>query len=213
MAPEQFRGASPDARADQFSFAVALYEALYGDRPFAGLTLEDLLRELQGKPRPRPKSSPVPLRVHAAIQRALSALPEQRFASMEQLLAELRAGAREGRRITGRGVAGVAAAGIVLLAGLGAFALLRREPPARAQETPQPATTASTEVPTPLLDARTAVAPPVSASPPPARADARKPAPPKRSPASQAAPPVPPAAGGRPYDDDPLEPSFARRAR
>ena len=35
MAPEQFRGERADARANQFSFCVALYEALYGQRPSA----------------------------------------------------------------------------------------------------------------------------------------------------------------------------------
>ena len=33
MAPEQFAGSATDARTDQFSFCVALYEALYGDAP------------------------------------------------------------------------------------------------------------------------------------------------------------------------------------
>ena len=33
MAPEQFAAMAGDARADQFSFCVALYEALYGQRP------------------------------------------------------------------------------------------------------------------------------------------------------------------------------------
>src|SRR5262249_38524762 len=41
MAPEQMRGAPLDARSDQFSFCVALYEALYGRRPFAGERLFD----------------------------------------------------------------------------------------------------------------------------------------------------------------------------
>ena len=44
MAPEQFRGRRVDARTDQFAFCVALYEALYGERPFAGATYEDLSR-------------------------------------------------------------------------------------------------------------------------------------------------------------------------
>src|SRR6185436_21052063 len=34
MAPEQYLRRSVDARADQFSFAVALHEALCGDRPY-----------------------------------------------------------------------------------------------------------------------------------------------------------------------------------
>ena len=38
MAPEQFLGLVADARTDEFSLAVTLWEALYGSRPFAGGT-------------------------------------------------------------------------------------------------------------------------------------------------------------------------------
>jgi len=42
MSPEQLTGQLADARSDQFSFCVAMYEALYRVRPFAGTTLEEL---------------------------------------------------------------------------------------------------------------------------------------------------------------------------
>ena len=34
MAPEQFQARRADAQTDQFSFCVALYQALYGCHPF-----------------------------------------------------------------------------------------------------------------------------------------------------------------------------------
>jgi eukaryotic-like serine/threonine-protein kinase len=42
MAPEQWRGADVDARADQFAFCVALWEGLFGERPFAGSAAAEL---------------------------------------------------------------------------------------------------------------------------------------------------------------------------
>src|SRR5262249_35258740 len=42
MAPEQFRGEVATARTDQFSFCVALCEALHGKRPFSGSTFDEL---------------------------------------------------------------------------------------------------------------------------------------------------------------------------
>ena len=41
-----FAGKVADARSDQFSFCVAVYEAVYGERPFAGKSLTDLTRNV-----------------------------------------------------------------------------------------------------------------------------------------------------------------------
>jgi eukaryotic-like serine/threonine-protein kinase len=42
MAPEQHLGRAFDERADQYAYCVALYEGLYGRRPFEGKTLDAL---------------------------------------------------------------------------------------------------------------------------------------------------------------------------
>ncbi|HXI55292.1 MAG TPA: serine/threonine-protein kinase, partial [Polyangia bacterium] len=90
MAPEQFLGRATDARTDQFSFCVALYEALYGHRPFAGETLFALSANVvQGIVTPAPAQSTVPAWVRQVLLRGLSVAPEDRWPSMEVLLAEL----------------------------------------------------------------------------------------------------------------------------
>src|SRR5947207_1895379 len=53
MSPEQHEGLPVGARSDQFSFCVALYEALEGTPAFAGGKLEELRAAvLHGDPRP-----------------------------------------------------------------------------------------------------------------------------------------------------------------
>ncbi|HEY7375739.1 MAG TPA: serine/threonine-protein kinase, partial [Polyangia bacterium] len=46
MAPEQITGEATDARTDQFSFCVTLWEALHGERPFFGESLMGLLHSV-----------------------------------------------------------------------------------------------------------------------------------------------------------------------
>ncbi len=81
MSPEQLCGQSVDPRADQFSFCVALYEALYGERPFAGDNFAELRAAvLEGEPRPAPLCEPrarAPARHPAAraVGRPAEALP------------------------------------------------------------------------------------------------------------------------------------------
>jgi tetratricopeptide (TPR) repeat protein/predicted Ser/Thr protein kinase len=90
MAPEQFQGAATDARTDQFSFCVALYEALYSVRPFAAQNFQELTTNvLTGQIRPEPEGSVVPASIRRALLRGLSTRPEDRFPSMNALLAQL----------------------------------------------------------------------------------------------------------------------------
>ena len=90
MAPEQFLGTATDARTDQFSFCVALYEALYGERPFSGNTMFALTTAVvQGQVREAPQSSKVPLWVRKVLLRGLRAQAEERYPSMHDLIGAL----------------------------------------------------------------------------------------------------------------------------
>ncbi|MCA9708955.1 MAG: tetratricopeptide repeat protein, partial [Myxococcales bacterium] len=84
MAPEQWDGGTLDARADQFSFCMSVWESLCGSRVD--------LDALPGRPDalvPVPPGVRMPGRVRRALSRGLSRAPEERFASMEALLAVL----------------------------------------------------------------------------------------------------------------------------
>ena len=111
MAPEQFRGLT-DARSDQFSFCVALFEALFGVRPFAGSSIVDLMwATANGEirfPTRRPK---IPAWLQRAVVRGLAPDPDGRHESMETLLLALRHDRVLGRRRAVLAVAGLLAAG------------------------------------------------------------------------------------------------------
>jgi serine/threonine protein kinase len=89
MAPEQFMGRLVDARADQFSFCVALYEALSGHHPFDQNTGGTDAGADQA-PGPVVASARVPRAISRALARGMNWEPKNRFPSMEPLLRILR---------------------------------------------------------------------------------------------------------------------------
>jgi serine/threonine protein kinase/tetratricopeptide (TPR) repeat protein len=113
MAPEQFAGKVADAKSDQFAFCVALYEGLYGERPFGAKNLPELTRQvMSGRVREAPAGSHIPGWLRRVILRGLRVEREERHASMAALLLALsRDPARRRRRYAAvAGVAGLIAA-------------------------------------------------------------------------------------------------------
>jgi tetratricopeptide (TPR) repeat protein/tRNA A-37 threonylcarbamoyl transferase component Bud32 len=119
MSPEQHVGRPTDPRSDQFSFCVALYEALFGTRPFVGRTSEALRRaKLRQRIAPPKRQPSLPGRVRRAVVRGLTLDPERRWPTMLALIAELEAATQ--RRRGRRALVGVG--GLVVVAGLASVA-------------------------------------------------------------------------------------------
>lgn len=124
MAPEQLLGAPVDERADQFSFCVSLWRALYRTAPFAGKSLGELVDTVTtGTLTPPPDDAGVPAYLRAVLERGLARDPRARFASMHELLEALTTDPDERRRhrrrriatrlsLAALGVAAVAIAGV-----------------------------------------------------------------------------------------------------
>jgi eukaryotic-like serine/threonine-protein kinase len=93
LAPEQLRARPVDRRTDVYGFGVLLYQTLAGDLPFTADNFGDLVVEISvGTPRSLREHVPdLPLGVEHIVARAMARDPEQRFASLHELVASLEA--------------------------------------------------------------------------------------------------------------------------
>ena len=93
LSPEQARGQAVTPATDVYSLGVVLYELLTGEVPFPGETFVAVaMKHINEEPPSVAERRPdVPLRLVAAIERALAKDPAVRFPSMAAFCAELKA--------------------------------------------------------------------------------------------------------------------------
>jgi tetratricopeptide (TPR) repeat protein len=116
LAPERLVSAADDVRSDQFSFAVTMFVALYGTHPFVFTNIASYIQAVHGPTEKPPSSTKVPAWVHAVIERGLKPEPEQRFASMKDLLDALDHDPSHRRRIWAMGSCLAAACAVAITA-------------------------------------------------------------------------------------------------
>ncbi len=116
MAPEQLRDPTrADARSDQFSFCVMMYEALYGERPFVDRSATEA-----GAVRAAPANTTVPAKLRAVLVRGMRVDPGERWPAMNELLAAI--ATNDGTRRAGSLRWLVGGAVLAVVVGAGVFA-------------------------------------------------------------------------------------------
>jgi serine/threonine protein kinase len=93
MSPEQADAArrEVDARTDVYSAGVVLYELLTLKRPFEGRTSVEVLSRIlhEAPPRPAAVSGALPRGLEAVVLKAMAKRPQDRYASIDELSADL----------------------------------------------------------------------------------------------------------------------------
>jgi serine/threonine-protein kinase len=151
MSPEQIQGsATIDHRTDVYALGVILYEMWSGSTPFRGDTLGEILNGHLKSPAPRLHRTDVrgvPVAAADVVQRMLAKAPDDRYASVRDVLTDLLAADARRRPTTatvaaaaprGRVPAWAIGGGLLVTLGAAAFVLTRRDP-----ETPAPPSAAA----------------------------------------------------------------------
>jgi len=146
MSPEQAEAAPVDPRTDLYSLGCVLYEMLAGHPPFVGTTAHEMLVRHASDPVPPLRSArgTVPEPIEDAIEKVLSKVPADRFATAQQFGEALNidtVGYRRRRRRTSRvRTFGLAAVGLVGAAAIWTWAAGHPEPREAAAADPFPVT-------------------------------------------------------------------------
>ncbi len=97
MSAEQWKGDPVDARTDQFSFCVSLWEGLFGERPFPAPEMGPLMSQVtEGVIPPPTRPGQIPGQVIRALRRGLHPDPAERWPDMNALLEALQPRSRRG---------------------------------------------------------------------------------------------------------------------
>ena len=197
---------------------MALFEAIHGERPFAGRTLDEIADAIvHGRVTAPPAGARIPAALQAALLRGLSVRPADWHASMDALLGELTSAGevaasdplRRRRGVVIGVVTGLTAGAVALTA-----VLLARAGSERAAA-PPPAARPASQAPAPTLrpTATPVVEPaPDVADPPPPEETATPPAA-ETAPAATAERTTPAAADTTPETTPPLEQTRKASAR
>jgi eukaryotic-like serine/threonine-protein kinase len=92
MSPEQLKGAEIDQRSDIFAFGAVAYEALSGQRAFNGTLITELVHQITAVDPPpmRTIDERVPPELQRVVSRCLAKDVDARYASMRDVVADLK---------------------------------------------------------------------------------------------------------------------------